>query len=128
MSEGYRFISNRCARYGSDIFQTRLMLKKAFCMMGSEAAEQFYQPGRFTRKRALPLFALTLIQDLGSVMVADGEEHRRRKGMFLSLMNPPELTRLAELTAKHWRARVDVWTGKRRVVLLHEAHIPLCAA
>jgi fatty-acid peroxygenase len=127
-SEGYQFISNRCRRYETDLFATRIMLRKAVCMQGAEAAEQFYHPGRFTRRGALPLFALTLIQDLGSVMVMDGEDHRRRKGMFLSLMSPEAIARLAERTAFYWRESVRKWEGKRKVTLLHEAYVPLCAA
>jgi fatty-acid peroxygenase len=127
-SEGYEFISNRFRRYGIDLFATRIMLQRAVCMLGAEAAEQFYYPGRFTRRGALPLFALTLIQDLGSVMVMDGEDHRRRKEMLLSLKTPEAITRLAERTAFYWRNSVREWEGKRRVVLLHEAYVPLCAA
>jgi fatty-acid peroxygenase len=97
-------------------------------MQGTEAAEQFYHPGRFTRRGALPLFALTLIQDLGSVMVMDGEDHRRRKEMFLSLMSPEAIARLAERTAFYWRESVRKWERKRKVLLLHEAYVPLCAA
>jgi fatty-acid peroxygenase len=127
-SEGYEFISNRCRRYKSDLFATRVMLRKAVCMQGAEAAEQFYQPDRFTRRGALPLFALTLIQDLGSVMVMDGEDHRRRKEMFLSLMSSEAIARLGERTGFYWRNSVRKWEGKRQVVLLHEAYVPLCAA
>jgi fatty-acid peroxygenase len=127
-SEGYEFISNRCRRYKSDLFATRVMLRKAICMQGVEAAEQFYQPDRFTRRGALPLFALTLIQDLGSVMVMDREDHRRRKEMFLSLMSSEAIARLAERTGFYWRNSVRKGGGKRQVVLLHEAYVPLCAA
>lgn len=42
LSEGYRFISRRCQRYRSDIFQTRFMLRRAFCVTGEEAARMFY--------------------------------------------------------------------------------------
>ena len=77
-TEGYAFISNRCREYRTDIFRTRVMLRKAYCTMGEEAAEQFYRAGRFTRRRALPLFALALIQDLESVMVLNREDHHRR--------------------------------------------------
>jgi len=52
--EGYDFISNRCARYGSDAFQTRLMLRRATCVLGAETARMFYQPGHFTRRDAIP--------------------------------------------------------------------------
>jgi fatty-acid peroxygenase len=73
-------------------------------------------------------FALTLIQDLGSVMVMDGEDHRRRKEMFLSLMSSEAIARLVERTGFYWRNSVRKWEGKRQVVLLHEAYVPLCAA
>lgn len=63
LSEGYEFIPRRCRRNRSDIFETRLMLTKAICMTGQEAAEVFYKPGRFTRKGALPQTTLRLLQD-----------------------------------------------------------------
>jgi fatty-acid peroxygenase len=131
-SEGYEYISNRCRRYGTDIFSTRILLQRAFCTRGEEAAEQFYFPGRFTRRGALPLFAVTLIQnlggDLGSVMMPDEEEHRGRKEMLLSLVTPEKLRHLAELTEFHWWARARGWQGTRSITLLHEAYVPLCAA
>lgn len=34
LSEGYAFVPRRCERYGSDVFETRLMLTRAVCMMG----------------------------------------------------------------------------------------------
>ncbi len=52
LSDGYAFIPRRCQHYRPNIFETRLMLTKAVCMMGQEAAEVFYEPGRFTRKGA----------------------------------------------------------------------------
>lgn len=128
LKEGYCFISNRCTRYQTDIFTTRLMLKKAVCMLGQEAAEQFYFSGRFTRRGAMPRFVLSLIQDVGSVMTADGEDHRKRKEMFLSLMTPEALARLSDLTTFHWRGAVQRWKSMNRVSLFHEAHVPLCAA
>ncbi|MCB5177599.1 cytochrome P450 [Microvirga lenta] len=127
-SEGYTFISDRCRRYGSDLFETRIMLTKAVCMVGAEAAEHFYRRDQFTRRYAMPRPSITLIQDFGSVMVMDGEDHRRRKQMFLSLMSPEALRRLADLTASHWRARTRRWATMDEVVLFHEAHVPLCGA
>lgn len=97
-------------------------------MMGREAAEQFYSPGRFTRRDAMPVSILTLLQDEGSVMTADGEEHRRRKELFLSLMTPASMARIAELTAQHWRAAVKEWQRAGQIALFHEAHVPLCGA
>src|SRR5215208_2902041 len=91
--KGYEFIGNRCRRYGTDVFETRVLLQPAVCMRGAEAARVFYEPGRFTRKRALPLPVLALMQDLGSVQVLDDAAHRHRKQMFMGLMTPAALAR-----------------------------------
>ncbi len=121
-SEGYEFISNRCRRFKTDIFTTRIMLRKSFCTRGDQAAEQFYAPGRFNRRGALPLL------DLGSVMMLDEEDHRLREETSRSLMTPERLTHLSDLTTFHWWAEARKWQGTRSITLLHEAYIPLCAA
>ena len=97
--EGYEFIGNRCARLGTDIFATRLLGKRHYCVSGPEAARMFYMPGRFTRKHALPTSTLKLLQDEGSVALLDDEAHRQRKQMMLSLMPPPRLDEIARPTA-----------------------------
>ena len=50
LTDGYEFIQKRRRRFGSDIFQIRLMLQPTVCIGGEEAAEVFYTPERFTRK------------------------------------------------------------------------------
>lgn len=126
--EGFEFISNRCRRFGTDIFSTRIMLRKAVCIQGASAAEQFYSPGQFTRRGAMPRFAPTLLQDYGSVLLLDREDHHSRKQMFLSMMTPEKLGYLAELTAFHWWAQARNWQQMDSIILLHEAYFPLCAA
>jgi fatty-acid peroxygenase len=126
LSEGYTFISRRCQCYRSDIFETRLMLTKAICIMGQEAAEVFYEPGRFTRKGALPQTTLRLLQDRGSAQVMDGEAHRSRKEMFMSLMTPRGIQRLADVMADQWRAHIEKWETMDEVVLFHEVEEILC--
>lgn len=128
LREGYNFIPTRCRRFGSDLFQTRLMLKRAVCMTGADAARQFYRPDQFTRRGGMPQSTFALIQDNGSVMALDGEAHRWRKAMFLSLVEPAALQRLAIATAAEWRARVRLWPGMAEVVMLEEAQLALCAA
>lgn len=54
LKEGYTFIASRCERYQSDIFTTRLIATRAYCVMGEDAARMFYEPGRFTRQGAMP--------------------------------------------------------------------------
>ena len=64
---GYPFISQRCNELGTDAFLTRMMLQKTLCMRGEEGAKVFYVPDRVTRKGALPITVLKLLQDKGSV-------------------------------------------------------------
>ncbi len=128
LSEGYTFISTRCRHYRSDLFETRLMLQRAICMTGEEAVQVFYEPDRFTRRGALPLTALLLLQDLGSVALLDGEAHRHRKRMFLSLMTPEATGRLSDLMADHWRTVVGTWVGRETVKLDDGVQEILCRA
>lgn len=128
LTEGYTFIGSRCHRYRSDCFETRLMLQRAICITGEEAARVFYAPDRFTRRAALPMTALLLLQDLGSVALLDGEAHRQRKQMFLSLMTPVRIGQLGELMVEHWRSAVATWAGMDTVVLDDEVQEILCRA
>lgn len=128
LSEGYTFIPKRCRRYRSDVFETRLMLTKVICMMGEEAAEVFYHPDRFTRKGAMPQTTLRLLQDKGSVQVLDGDAHRGRKQMFMSLMTPASIEQLAEVMNDQWRAHIGKWETMDEIVLFHEVEEILCRA
>jgi len=121
LSQGYTYISRRCRHFRSDVFKTRLMFYPAVCMLGEEAARIFYEPDRFTRKRAMPPTALMLLQGLGSVQVMDGEAHRWRKRMFMSIMTPTNIRELDDLTADQWRAHIEKWQGMDEVRLLPEA-------
>jgi fatty-acid peroxygenase len=128
LSDGYRFIASRCRRYRSDIFETRLMLEKAVCVLGEEAARMFYDADRFTRRGAMPRPTLMLLQDRGSVQLLDGEAHRWRKQMFMSLMTPASIQRLADMTADQWHTHLARWETMDEIVLLHEVQGVLCRA
>src|SRR5829696_968929 len=126
--EGYEFVPRRCRRYGSDIFEARIMMQRVVCMSGPEAAELFYGDERFTRRRAIPRPTLTLLQDFGSVQGLDGERHRHRKAMFMELMAPGAVARLADLAAGEWRAAIRRWERGGEVALDAEVREILCRA
>lgn len=128
LSEAYRFIGNRCERYRTDIFETRLMMRPVICVIGEDAARMFYVPGRFTRQGALPVTALSLLQDFGSVATLNGETHRARKRMFMSLMTATAMQQLYDIAAERWRARAAAWKRAPQVVLHDEAERILCEA
>lgn len=128
LPEGYDFIPERCRRLRSDIFETRLMLRRAVCIQGEDAARVFYHPGRFTRRGALPPTTVMLLQDYGSVQTLDGEAHRRRKAMFMAQMTPESIGRLVAAAEREWHAAFGAWETMRRVVLPREAERVLCRA
>jgi fatty-acid peroxygenase len=128
LAEGYRWMGNRFQRHGSDVFQATLMMRRATCVMGEDAARMFYEPNRFTRRGALPPSTTMLLQDYGSVMTKDGPAHQARKQMFMSLMTPPQMERLYRIAEAAWRARQQRWVAMERVVLHDEAQAILCRA
>lgn len=110
---GYDFVAERCRRLGTDAFETRLLLRRAVCARGAEAARVFYEPGRFTRNGAVPRPALRLVQDVGSVATLDGAAHARRKRMFVALlMDRAGIARLGDLVEAEWRAGVRRWAAR----------------
>jgi fatty-acid peroxygenase len=128
LAEGYCFLPKRCEQLASDVFSTRLMLRRVLCVRGEDAARMFYQPGRFTRKHAIPPNALALLQDFGSAQWLDGEAHRKRKGMLMSLLGPQERQRLVGLAAAQWRSRFAQWTQLQGVAVHKEAEGVMCRA
>ena len=128
LAEGYEFMPRRYVALGSDMFAARLMLRRALCVRGEDAARMFYQPGRFTRRHALPAPTMALLQDFGSVMALDGEAHRKRKAMLMSLFGPLERQRLVGLAAAEWRAQFARWGSSPHVVVHEAAQEVLCRA
>jgi fatty-acid peroxygenase len=89
LTEGYDFMAKRRRQLESDVFATRILLQDVVCMVGPEAARLFYEDERVTRRGAMPITTLTLLQDFGSVQMLDGAAHHCRKEMFMSLMSRP---------------------------------------
>lgn len=129
LAEGYQFVSRRCERLDSDIFTTRIMLRKVVCMRGAAAAEMFYGHGHFTRNGAMPQTVLRLLQDKGSVQLLDAAPHRHRKAMFLSMLLPPaELERMRVLFRREWLLALEAWQRRGEVVLFDAVNLVLTRA
>jgi fatty-acid peroxygenase len=122
LREGYQFMPRRRQRYGSDIFQTRLLLQKTICMSGEEAARLFYDKTYFTREGAAPLMLQKTLFGQGGVQTLDGEAHQRRKQMFMSLMSKQAIDELADMVAQEWRRALDDWAARDSVVLFDALH------
>lgn len=98
--DGHLFVSKRCERYRSDVFQTRLILQKTICMRGEEVARTFYDENRFERKGTAPKRLQATLFGRGGVQRMDDSPHHHRKQMFLSLMTPAGIQQLADLSAE----------------------------
>jgi fatty-acid peroxygenase len=116
----YGFVSKRCRRYRSDLFLARILLRKTICMTGPEAAELFYRQDLFVRRGATPGRIQKTLFGRGGVQGMDGEAHRHRKQMFMSLMAPERIDHLRELVDGLWRVYARKWAAMDRVVLYDE--------
>ena len=124
----YRFVSRQCRRFGTDLFQARVMLQNTICMVCKEAAELIYDESRFTRAGAAPSRMQKTLLGKGGVQSMDDATHRHRKGMFMSLMTPERVGRLGDLVDEELRRRARQWTEMGEVVLYPEMRELLCRA
>lgn len=121
LRDGYRFVSKRCEHHGSDVFRTRLFLQNMVCMRGEAAARVFYDTDLVGRSGALPSRLRRTLWGEGSVQELDGEAHRARKQMFLSVLSPERVHDLVVLFERKWRETSDEWGRPGGVVLFDEA-------
>ncbi|MFI0367437.1 cytochrome P450 [Actinomadura sp. 1N219] len=113
----YGLLSSRARRLNRDVYDTRLLLQKTTCMTGADAARVFYDPDLFVRAGAAPRrLSLTLFGENG-VQALDGERHRARKAMFMSLMTADARDELRDIASRIWWERIREWEGRRQVVL-----------
>ncbi|WDZ84823.1 cytochrome P450 [Micromonospora cathayae] len=128
LRDGYRFVTNRCERYGGDAFRTRLLLTPTICLRGRAGTELFYDEELLQRHGAAPTRVQRTLLGRGGVQGLDGPAHRRRKAMLMSVMTPAGIQRLVRLFADEWRARIPAWERADRVVLYDEVGLLLTRA
>ena len=118
----YDLVRKTCDRLGSNQFETRLLLRKTVCMRGPSAAAFFYDESRFVRRGAMPEPVRATLLGKGGVQGLDGEEHRRRKALFMSLLAPERVDELARIAEEEWLTDVPRWTAKERLSLYDAMH------
>lgn len=126
LKEGYHFILNRSEKFQSNVFETRILGKKAICMIGEEAAQIFYDPKKFQRKEAAPNRIVQTLFGKNSVQTLDDEEHRNRKEMLMSVMTEKHLNHLYELMQMQWEQSLDKWSQMDQIVFYEEVKEMLC--
>ncbi len=125
LRDPYGFIGQHCRRERTDVFEARILLRRVLCMSGPEAAALIYDRERFKRHGATPEPVRATLFGKGGVQGLDDEAHRRRKGMFMSIMTPGRVRELAELAVQQWEAAARQWAIDDRVVLYDELHVLL---
>jgi fatty-acid peroxygenase len=121
LRDPYRYISKRCRELNSDLFQIRLALvRTGICITGPAAAELFYDESKFKRRGVAPRRFQKTLFGKGGVQGLDGEAHRHRKRMFMSLMTPERIARIGQISADYWGTFAKKWAGRDRVVLYDE--------
>ncbi len=126
--DGYEFVSKRCRKHESDVFETHLMFRRTICMKGAKAAQLFYDTERFRREGAMPKRVLKTLLGEGGVQGLDDDSHRQRKQMFMELMSPEEIARLVDLMKTSWSSALTGWETMDRVVLHTEVQQIICRA
>ncbi|MFS0726307.1 cytochrome P450 [Paenibacillus sp. 1P07SE] len=126
MREGYLYILNRRHSFNSDVFETRVLGKKVICMGGKEAAEVFYDTEKFKRKDAAPNRVVQTLFGKNGVQALDGEAHKHRKEMFMSIMSRDGLEKLTDITKKQWELAVEKWELMDKVILYEEVQEIMC--
>src|SRR5690625_315208 len=126
MAEGYQFISNRCRKYQTNIFQTRLLGQKVICMSGEESAELFYNNEYFKRKGVAPNRIQESIFGKNGVQTYDGKKHQHRKSLFMSLVTQEHIKIVVEITQKQWEYAIDKWTSMDKLVFYTEVEEIMC--
>lgn len=122
INEGFNYISDRREELQSDIFETRLLGKKAICMAGEEAAEIFYDDEKFTRKGAVPKPLKKTLLGENTIHEQEGEVHKQRKRMHLSMMTPERLEDMKRIAIEELNIKATQWENKEQVILFEEMH------
>lgn len=109
VKEGFNFLPIRRKALESDIFETRLIGQKAICMAGEEAAEIFYDEEKFKREGAMPKPLKSSLLGEGGVHGLDGEAHKHRKRMLLSMMTPERLEDMKRIIVSEMDKKATQW-------------------
>jgi fatty-acid peroxygenase len=125
---GYDFIQATCCENSTAIFQTNVLFKNIVCITGRDAAEKFYDASVFERRDVIPKRIQKTLLGENGVQTLDGDLHRIRKAMFMSLMTPDKLQQLKELVANYWMIYTRRWEKMNEVILFKEVQQILCCA
>lgn len=122
LATGFSWLPSRWRRSGQPTVQARLLGKPAIALRGMEAIPFFYDEQYVRRSGAVPKAVQKTLFGEGAVHTLDGEQHRVRKAMFLSVLTDSEqVAALGQLTARAWDDATWRWASEPSIVLFDEA-------
>jgi fatty-acid peroxygenase len=121
--QGYAWLPGLRRRAGTAAaVHTRVMGQRAVAVRGPEAVRFFYDESHVRRHTAIPEPVQGTLFGHAAIHTLDGDKHRNRKAMFLSLLK--DRHRVADLTnrtSSAWDHAVAQWDHRSPVVLFDEA-------
>ncbi|HEX6340109.1 cytochrome P450 [Umezawaea sp.] len=119
--KGYGWLPDLRRATPGETVRTRVAGRRAIGLCGPDATRFFYDEDHVRRHGALPGPVRSTLFGHGAVHTLDGDAHRHRKDLFLSLMTPGSVAYLVEHVTAAWDDAVASWTPDRPVVLFDEA-------
>ncbi|MFJ3203290.1 cytochrome P450 [Streptomyces sp. NPDC086989] len=129
-ARGYAWLPDLRRRPGNGEgpVRTRLLGRPAVVLHGPADVAFFYDERHVLRHDALPGPVLDTLFGRGAVHTLDGDAHRTRKAMFVSLlMSPHGVAALVDRVETHWREALTRARG-REIVVFDEAASVLAEA
>ena len=120
VTKGYAWLPDLRRRSHGRPIPMRVGGQRAVAISGPDAARFFYATGNFERHNALPPNVVHTLFGKG-VHTLDGEAHRARKALFVSLLMGDGIDTLAKLTGEVFDEATERWRGHGGISLFDES-------
>jgi fatty-acid peroxygenase len=122
LGKGYGWLPDKRRTSGRRTVATRLGGMPAYGIVGPDAARFLYDEDHVRRAHALPEPVQGTLFGKGAVHTLDGELHKVRKAMFVSLlMREDGIASLIQQVCAAWDDAAAEWARREQVVLFDEA-------
>jgi fatty-acid peroxygenase len=122
LARGYGWLPDARRARGGRPVAARLGGLPVLGIEGPDAARFLYDEDHVRRSHAIPEPVQGTLFGKGAVHTLDGEAHRTRKALFVSLlMNDDQIAALVGAATAAWDAAVPGWARRGEVVLFDEA-------
>lgn len=120
--EGYAWLPQLVRRGGGAAVPARVLGRRAVALSGPQAVRFFYDESHVRRHTAIPEPVQGTLFGHGAIHTLDGEQHRHRKALFLSVLKDRRrVADLVERVGAEWDRAVASWAARQHVVLFDEA-------